>query len=97
MARVENEYNDDIEDLDYDFDHGENYTAPQTNWPTDSGITEAAAESACNQSVQESPVYSQCQSSISSDSITTLITACKTDIQVKRSFKKKSLKKNAKQ
>ena len=81
-ARDGNEYSDDIEDIDYQFDYGENYTPPQQSWPTPSGINESAATSACDQAIRQSPVFTVCQNSMSNESLTSLITACKIDIQV---------------
>lgn len=76
-------YSDDIEDTDYTFDYGESYTPPSQSWPTPSGITETAAESACDQAAHQSTVFSQCQSIMSNESMVSLITACKIDIQVR--------------
>ena len=76
------DYSDDIEDINYSFDHGENYTPPAQSWPTPSGITESAAESACDQAARQSAVFSQCQSTMSNESMASLLAACKIDIQV---------------
>ena len=83
MISLQGVYSDDIEETDYTFDYGESYTAPLQSWPTPSGITESTAEPACDQAARQSAVFSQCQSTISNESMVSLITACKIDIQVR--------------
>ena len=48
-------------------------------WPTPSGMTEAQAETACTESFTNSPVYTDCQSEVDTES---MLVNCKLDILV---------------